>query len=317
MGKYILKRASYMIFTMFIIVTATFFLMNAMPGDPISQQARKMPPELQKMIRHKYGLDRPIAERWLMYLKQLLHGNFGDSFVTPGFSVNEIIKYKMPASAWIGIQAVILGLLIGIILGIIAAFRRNTTVDYIVIFIAILGVSVPGFVIAFLLQTTLGGKGSIPIAGWKASTDTFAQGFKYTILPTIALCFGSIATYARYMRTSVLDVINQDYILTAQAKGISKGAVAVKHVIRNAIIPIITILGPQIAMIITGTLVIERIFAIPGMGSSMIEAINTNDYNVILGLTIFFSFLYIVSLLLVDITYCLVDPRISLTKKKK
>lgn len=316
MGKYILRRVSYMVVTLFIIITATFFLMNAMPGDPLSQQARKMPPEMQQMIRHKYGLDQPIAKRWIMYINQLLHGNFGDSFVTPGFSVNEIIKYKMPASAQIGIQAVIVGLLIGVVLGIIAAFRRNTVADYIVMLIAILGVSVPGFVIAFLLQTTLGGKGNIPIAGWKASTETFMEGLRFTILPTIALCFGSIATYARYMRTSVLDVINQDYILTAQAKGISKAAVAVKHVIRNAIIPIITILGPQIATIITGTIVIERIFSIPGIGNSMIEAINTHDYNVILGLTIFFSLLYIVSLLIVDIAYCLVDPRISLTKKK-
>ncbi|MCY6482777.1 ABC transporter permease [Clostridium aestuarii] len=316
MVKYILKRIVYMILTLWVVVTATFFLMNSMPGDPISTQAAKLPPEMREIIKSKYNLDKPISQRYVVYLKNLVKGDLGDSFVTPGFSVGDIIKDKFPNSARLGMQAILIGLVIGVILGIIAAFRRNTNVDYVVMILAILGVSIPSFVLAALLQKGLGGKLDLPIAGWYNKGE-FLSGIRYTILPTIALCFSSIATYARYMRTSVLDVIGQDYILTAEAKGVSKIAIAWKHVIRNAIIPIITILGPQIAAILVGSLVIERIFSIPGLGNSMIDAIVTNDYNIIMGLTVFYSSLYIISLLIVDIMYSVVDPRIRLTGEKR
>ncbi|WP_125152760.1 ABC transporter permease [Clostridium rectalis] len=317
MARYILKRFAYMILTLWIIVTATFFLMSTMPGDPISSQVKQLPTEIQQTIKAKYGLDRPISERYVSYVGNLIKGDMGDSFVTPGYSVDKIVEEGLPISARLGLQAVFFGLLIGVFLGIIAAFRRNTWVDYFVIFIAIVGVSVPSFVLAALLQKGLGGKGGLPIAGWYSSDAGFIQSLKYSILPTLALAFSSIATYARYMRTSVLEVISQDYILTAQAKGVSKIAIAWKHIIRNAILPIITILGPQVAYIITGSLVIERIFSIPGLGNAMINSIVTKDYNVIMGLTIFYSFLYIVALLIVDLLYSVIDPRIRLSGGKK
>lgn len=317
MVKYISKRIGYMVLTLWVVATVTFFLMNSMPGNPITSQAKRLPAQVQQSLMAEYGLDKPISQRYVVYIKNLVKGKMGDSFVTPGISANKYISERFPNSARIGLQAVFFGLMIGLILGITAGFKRNTWVDYFVIFIAILGVSVPSFVIAALLQKGLGGKAGLPIAGWYSKGDGLLNTLKFTILPTIALSFSSIATYARYMKTSVLDVINQDYITTAQAKGVSKVAIAWKHVIRNAILPIITILGPQIASIITGSFVIERIFAIPGLGSAMIDSIATKDYNMIMGFTIFYSFLYIVALLIVDILYTLIDPRIRLSGGKK
>lgn len=317
MFKYISKRIGYMLLTLWVVITVTFFLMNAMPGDPISSQTKQLPPQIRQTIRAQYGLDKPVGERYVVYLKNLASGNMGDSFVNPGISANKYIQERFPNSARIGLQAVVFGLTIGLVLGIIAAFKRNTAVDYMVIFIAILGVSIPSFVMAALLQKYVGGKAGLPIAGWYSRGDEFLATIKFTLLPTVALSFSSIATYARYMKTSVLDVINQDYIITAQAKGVSRISIAWKHVIRNAILPIVTILGPQIAAVITGSFVIERIFAIPGLGNAMIDFIAAKDYNMIMGLTIFYSFLYIVSLLLVDILYTFIDPRIRLSGGKK
>lgn len=317
MVRYISKRVGYMVLTLWVIVTITFFLMNSMPGNPITSQVKQLPPQVRQSLMAEYGLDKPVSERYVMYVKNLLKGNMGDSFVTPGISANKYIHDRFPNSARIGLQAVFVGLAIGLTLGIIAGFKRNTGVDYFVIFIAILGVSIPSFVVAALLQKGLGGKAGLPIAGWYNQGDAFFNTIKFTILPTMALSFSSIATYARYMKTSVLDVISQDYITTAQAKGVSKVSIAWKHIIRNAILPIITILGPQIASIITGSFVIERIFAIPGLGNAMIDSISAKDYNMIMGFTIFYSFLYIVSLLVVDILYTLIDPRIRLSGSKK
>ncbi|MGL5414210.1 MAG: ABC transporter permease [Clostridium sp.] len=314
MIKYFGKRIGLMIITLFVVITATFFLMNSMPGNPVSSQAKKLPKDVAEAMEKKYGLDKPIGERYVIYLKSLLKGNLGESFVTPGVTVNEKIKENFPASARIGIGAVCVGLVIGVILGVIAGFKKGTFIDFGVMLVAILGVSIPSFVLATLIQAFLGGKAGIPIAGWYDSATPFLERFKFTILPTIALCFGGIATYSRYMKTSVLDVIGQDYILTAKAKGLSFKDISLKHILRNSILPIITILGPQIATIITGTVVIERIFAIPGIGNALIDAIYTKDYNVIMGLTIFFSALFILSILIVDILYSLIDPRIKLGK---
>lgn len=311
MIKYLLKRLGLMVITLLVVITATFFLMNSMPGNPVTSQAKKLPPSVAQNMEIKYGLDKPLGERYVVYLKNLLKGDLGDSFLTPGVSVNDTIKENFPASFRIGIQAVIVGLIIGVLLGIISGFKRESVRDYVVMVLAILGVSVPSFVLATLLQSVGGGQ-VLPIAGWYDSGTSFIETIKFTILPTIALCFAGIATYARYMRASVLDVIGQDYILTAKAKGLSSTAISIKHVLRNAILPIITILGPQIATIITGTVVIERIFSIPGIGNSLVDAIYGKDYNVIMGLTLFFAALYVLSILIVDILYSVIDPRIKL-----
>lgn len=301
-----------MIFTLFIIISVTFFLMNSMPGNPVRSQVKQLPEEVALQMEKKYGLDKPITTRYVLYLKNLATGHFGDSFVYPGITVKDKIEDNFIPSATIGVLSVVFGLIIGVLLGIIAAYKRGSKVDFLVMFIAILGVSIPSFVFATLLQTVLGGVGGLPIAGWYDSSSGLLTRLSFILLPTIALGLKGIATYARYMRASVLDIIGQDYILMAQAKGLSSFAISFKHILRNSILPIITILGPQLAAIITGTVVIERIFSVPGLGNALIDAIYTKDYNIIMGLTIFFSALYIVSILLVDILYSVIDPRIRL-----
>jgi oligopeptide transport system permease protein len=315
MTKYILKRIGYMFLTLWIIATLTFVLVNAIPGSPIEAKAKVLPEAVQMAIKKKYQLDQPAYKRYLTYVGNLVKGDLGESIQTPGKKVNDIIKKQFPVSARLGLQAVLFGLLIGLTAGIIAAFNRNRWPDYVVIFIAILGVSIPSFVMAILLQYSLGGKYGIPSVGWD-SKNMFMAAFKYTILPTLALSFGGIASNARFMKTSVLDVVNQDYILTAKAKGVKKVGLVFKHVLRNAIVPVVTILGPRIASIITGTIVVESIFSIPGLGRELFNAISNRDYTVIMSLTVFFGFLYVIALLLVDIAYILIDPRIKLGSSK-
>lgn len=307
MGKFILKRLGYMILTLYITITITFFLIHAIPGDPLSNLARKLPPQIKANYYAKYGLDKPVAVQYGLFMKNLvLHGDLGESLTYPGRSVVETIKSYAPVSGRIGIQAIILGFTIGVLLGIIAAFNRNKSADYFVMFLAILGISIPSFVLAALLQYFLTVKFQLfPTTGWGE--------FKYTVLPTIAMSFGSIATYARYMRANCLDVLGQDYIMTAEAKGVSKISLVIKHVIRNAILPAITILGPQIAMIFIGSFVIESIFSIPGLGQYFVSSVTDRDFTMVMGQTIFMSSLYIVALVVVDIVYGLVDPRIRLS----
>lgn len=314
MARYILKRLGLMVLTLWVVATLTFGLINLMPGDPIGAKAKNLPPEAAEAIREKYHLNDPIYIRYGDYIKKLLTGDMGVSIIYPGTSVNKLIANEFPVSLRLGLQAVILGLVIGLTLGIIAAFKRNTWVDYLVIFIAILGVSIPGFVMALLLQFAFGGKG-LPTVGWGRAS--FFTAFKYTVLPTIALSFGGIASNARFMKASVLDVINQDYIMTAKAKGVRQVPLVVSHILRNAFIPVITILGPRIANIITGSIVIESIFAIPGIGRELVNAIGNRDFTVIMSLTVFFCLLYVVALLLVDIAYVLVDPKIKLAGSKE
>lgn len=308
MLKYTLKRLLYMVLTLFIVITITFFLIHAIPGDPLSSLARNLPAQVKENFYAKYGLNKSVPEQYVMFLKNLCHGDFGESLKFPGRGVADIIEKHAPISARLGLQAITIGVIVGIVLGIVAAFKRNRWPDHLVMFIAILGVCLPSFVLAALLQYVLSVKFELfPTAGWGTG--------KHTVLPTIALCFGSVATYARYMRSSVLDVINQDYILTAKSKGISNFNLIWKHVIRNAIIPAITILAPQIAGIFGGSFVIESIFAIPGLGSNLVDAVNNRDYTVIMGLTIFYCALYIVSLLIVDILYGVVDPRVRVSEE--
>lgn len=306
MLKYVSKRLLYMIITLWVVITITFFLMHAMPGDPLASLARELPPQVKANYYAKYGLDKSVPQQYVLFLKNLCRGDLGESLKYPGRSVTDTIAKHAPVSGRLGIQAIAIGVVVGIVLGIIAAFKRNRWPDHLVMFIAILGVCLPSFVLAALLQYILSVKFELfPTAGWGTG--------KHTVLPTIALCFGSIATYARYMRSSVLDVINQDYILTAKAKGISEFNLIIKHIIRNAIIPAITILAPQIANIFAGSFVIESIFAIPGLGSNLVDSINNRDFSMIMGLTIFYCALYIISLLIVDILYGIVDPRIRLS----
>ena len=304
MAKYILKRLLYMVLTLFIITTVTFYLMHNIQGDPLSAAGKTLPAQTLENYRIKYGLDKPTGEQYKIFLGNALHGDLGSSFKFAGRSVSGTIKETAPISGKVGGQAMIIGIVIGLTFGIIAALNRNRWPDSVIKVIAIIGVTVPVFVLGALLQYWMGvKKGWFPTSGWTGE-------FKYSVIPTIALCFGSIATYSRYMRSNVLEVRNQDYILTAQAKGVSRFNIIRKHVLRNAILPVITIIGPQIVGIFTGSFIIESMFGIPGLGFYFVNAIQTRDYPMIIGTTVFYAALFLVAQLLVDILYTVADPRI-------
>ncbi len=306
--KFISKRILYAILTIFIVVTITFFLVRVIPGNPIEQMTEELPESVRQNVYEQYGFDKPIHIQYMDFWKNLIkEGDLGESISYRGRSVTGTIKEYAPISGRLGFQALVLGVSLGVVLGLVAALNRGRWPDYVVMFIAILGISIPNFVIASVLQYFVAIKNNLlPVTGWGS--------FKYTILPTLALSFGSIAKYARYMRANCLDVLNQDYILTAQAKGASRFRIVSKHVFRNALLPIITLIGPQIALIFSGSFVIEKIFAVPGLGSYFVTAVNSRDYTMIMGQTIFISILYISSLVAVDIVYGLVDPRIRISE---
>ncbi len=309
MGKYILKRVGFMFLTLFIITTITFFLMHSIPGDPLAHMAKNLPEQIKLNYYQKYGLDQPILVQYGKFLTNLItQGNLGESLRYPGRSVTDTILKTSVVSGGLGVQAIAMGMIIGVTLGVIAALYRNRWPDYLVMFIAILGITVPIFIIAAILQYVFSVKFTLlPTTGWGEA--------KHKVLPVIALAFGSIATYARYMRSNVLEVINQDYILTAQAKGVSQFSIVIHHVLRNAILPAITILGSQIAGIFTGSFVIERMFGIPGLGSYYVTSINDRDYTMIIGTTVFYAALFVIAQILTDVIYGMVDPRIRVGGK--
>lgn len=302
MLKYTVRRFFSMIITLFLIATVTFFLMNAIKGDPFSLD-RDTPQVIRDSLNAQYGLDKPILERYFMYMGNLLQGNFGESMKFKGQTVIDKVVDTMPVSATVGLGGVLLGVVIGILFGIIAAVKNGKSFDFIIIIIAIAGVSVPNFVFATLLQRLLAVDLRIlPVAGY--------QGWTYLILPILAAAMQNIAFYARMLRSSMLDSMNQDYIMTAKSKGLSNRVVVFKHVLRNSLLPLVTSFGPMIAGVLTGNFVIEKIFNIPGIGNAMIMAIQGSDYMMIMGLTIIFSFIAVFMYFLVDILYGLVDPRI-------
>ena len=309
MLKYISKKLVYMVVTLWIILTVTFFLMYSMPGDPTQASSKVLPEAVQKNLEEKWGLDKPLPEQYVIYLKNLVHGNLGESYTTPGLTANKTIAERFPASLRLGLQAVAVGLILGLTLGILAAFNRGSWIDFVTIFIAILGVSIPSFVFAALLQK-YGAGGFFPIVGWCTKGMSMLEIFQNTALPTLAASISGIATYSRFMRSSVLDVLGSDYILLAQSKGCSKLQIVTRHVMRNAITPIISIVAPQIAAVVTGSFVIERIFAIPGLGRYYVDSVNGRDYPMILATTLFFSMIFIVCMVGMDILYAIVDPRV-------
>jgi oligopeptide transport system permease protein len=309
MVKYTIQRLVYMIITLLIIATATFFLMKLLPGSPLTNQER-LTPEQQQIILDKYGLNDPLPVQYVNYMTGLAQGDLGLSFQYDNRPVTQIIGDRIGPSALLGFQAMVLGTFLGILVGIIAAIKHNSWLDYGSTILAVLGISIPSFVFAALLQYYVGVKLEwLPVALWGE--------YKHTILPTLALTVGVVATIARFMRTEMLEILNSDYILLAKAKGISKVGTVVKHAVRNAMIPIVTILGPMTVAVMTGSLVVERIFAVPGLGEQFVLSINTNDYTVIMGITLFFSVLFIAVIFLVDILYGIIDPRIRLAGGKK
>lgn len=304
LGKYIFSRLGYMLVTFFVIATFTFFLMQTLPGSPFNDE--RLSESQKERLNERYGLDEPVPLQYITYMKNIFKGDFGVSFQYDGRSVSNIIGERIGASAVLGTQSLIVGTILGIILGIIAALRHNTSIDYGAMVISVIGISVPNFVFAGLLQYWVGVRLQwLPVAFW--------EGFEYSILPTISLSVFVIATIARFMRTEMLEVLGQDYIVTARAKGLNGFSIIIRHSLRNAAIPIVTILGPMTVSLLTGTLVIEKIFSVPGLGEQFVKSIMTNDFPVIMGVTLFYSILFIGIVLIVDILYGIIDPRIRLS----
>lgn len=308
MFKYMMKRTAYMFISLFIITSVTFMLIHSIPGNPIEAMCERLPESTRQHMFEMYGFDKPLSEQYKDFWENLIvERDLGESLKHRGRKVTDTIKRYAPVSGLLGVQAILIGLIFGIMLGVVAALNRGRRLDYLVMLLAILGVSIPNFIVASLLQYFLAFKlGWLPSTGW--------EGFSYTVLPSIALSFSLIAEYSRYMRANCLDVLNQDYIMAAKAKGLSRFQIIKKHVIRNAILPIITLIGPQLARMFGGVFVVETIFSIPGLGAYFVESVANRDYTMIMGQTIFLSTLYILSTMIVDILYCVVDPRIKLDR---
>lgn len=305
MLKYILKKIAVAMVTILIIVTAVFLLVRKLPGDPFMDP--KVPPETQQKMHEYYGLDKPMFEQYITYMGNLLRGDLGTSLRTQNRSINEVLIKAFPYSIDLGLRALIFAVVAGLFLGILAALYQNQFWDHFGMTLAVIGVSIPSFIIGTLLQYFLAVRWKIfPVARW----DEFAS----TILPTFALGFGSVATIARLTRTSMLEVSYEDYIKTAKAKGLNNFEITWKHKIRNALLPVITVMGPLVATLLTGTFVIENIFAIPGLGKFYVTSIQTLDYPLIIAMTIVYSVFLVVMQLVVDILYGIVDPRINMVK---
>lgn len=307
MLTYMLKRFFMMIVTIWIIVTLTFVLMVSIPGSPFNSESGSNE-IVQANLEAHYNLDKPYYIQYLLYIKSIVTFDFGPSIKKPDQSVNDLLGRGFPISFELGLMAIIVAVISGIILGIVAALRHNGFIDYIAMSIAVIGISIPNFVLATLLIQELAVNREIfPVATWTSP--------KHMVLPVIALATGPMAIIARLTRSTMLEVLSQDYIKMAKAKGLKPWKIIFKHALKNALMPVVTIMGTLLAGILTGTFVIEKIFAIPGMGKYFVESINQRDYPVIMGTTVFYSTFLIIMLFLVDITYSVLDPRIKLNKK--
>ncbi|MBQ9488912.1 MAG: ABC transporter permease [Lachnospiraceae bacterium] len=319
MRNYIIKRILLAIVTIFVVMTITFFMMHAIPGTPFSTGNDTMSAESLEVLMSRYGLDQPLYKQYVRYVTNILKGDFGVSMSNGYRSVSDIILTAFPVSADLGLRALIFGTIAGILLGIEAALHRGKPVDHLSTIVAIIGISVPSFVLGTVFQTILG----LGFSGWfKAAFHTDFQvfpiarwqSFRYTLIPSFVLGMGTVAGLARLMRTSMLDVIGQDYVKTAKSKGISNLAIVWKHEVRNAMMPVVTVLGRMIGGVVTGSYIIESQFAIPGLGKYLVNSITARDYTMTMGLTVFYSIFIVLSMLLVDLMYCVIDPRVRITK---
>lgn len=306
MAKYIFRRLIAAFLTIVLIASITFFMMHSIPGGPFTRE-KPVPPAIMKVLEAKYHLDDPLIKQYADYMKGLFTFNLGPSFSKVGVSVNHLIMEGLPASGKIGFMAFLLIIALGIPFGIISALKQNTKLDYGVMIMATLGITIPSFVLATLIIYFFAGK-------WKLlPTFGLASPLGY-VGPVIALAGYSVSYVTRLTRSSMLEVLRQDYIRTARANGIPEVKVMMKHAIKNALIPVVTYLGPLLADIMTGSFVIERIFAIPGIGGYFVESITNRDYTTIMGITVFYAAFYVIMVLLVDAAYVLIDPRIKFTK---
>jgi len=310
-GRYIIHRVISMVLTIFFIVTITFFLMHAIPGGPFTRE-KPLPEAIIKALNEKYKLDDPVWKQYLDYWKDLFRGDLGPSFQLKHRSVNELISLGFPITARLGLVSIIFTLLLGVPMGIISALRQGKWEDYTTMFLATLGVTIPSFVLATVLIYLFG-------VVWKVfpvMSSKLTRPIEY-VMPVVALSGYSLSFIARLVRSSMLDVIKQDYIRTARAKGLSELKVIYKHALKNAVIPVVTYLGPLAAGLLTGSFVIEKLFSIPGMGGYFVNSVSNRDYTMIMGSTIFYSVLLVIMNFIVDIVYVLVDPRIKLVNVKE
>lgn len=313
MVKYVLKRIVYAALTLFFLTLLTFIMMHALPGDPFVGD-KAINPKTMEALYAKYGLDKPIWQQFFMYVGNMLRGDLGIS-IKYNRPVTGIIAEAFPYSADLGIRSLIIATVFGLTLGTVAALKRNTAMDTATMTLAVLGVSIPSFVVGALMQYVFSIKfrqwfgWGLPVMGWH---NEWAK-----LMPAIALSFSSMATIARLMRTSTLDVLGQDYIKTAKAKGLSQSGIVKRHTMRNAILPVITVLGPLVAALLTGAFVVENIFNIPGMGKFFVLAIKEQDYTLIAGTTVFYGMFLVGASLIVDILYGFIDPRIKLADQEE
>ena len=316
MLKFIFKRVFTGLITLFLVITITFFLLHRLPGDPFESE-KAIPPQVKANLMVKYGIDKPLGVQYVNYLKNVAKGDLGISMKEKGRTVNSVIKNSFPISADLGIRAVIFGLVFGIPLGILAALNRGKKLDYTSMIIAVIGISVPSFVIAGVLQLYAVDihkailidrlhlpLGKILLTGWDSPAKK--------ILPVIALGFFSVAEVARLMRSKMIEIMDQDYIKLAIAKGVKPINIILKHALCNAMLPIITVISPSIAAILTGSFVIETMFSIGGLGKYYIGSIIDRDYTMVLGVTVFYSAFLILMMIVMDVLYALVDPKIKL-----
>ncbi|MFP3917430.1 ABC transporter permease [Lysinibacillus telephonicus] len=309
MLKYILKRVIYILIALFIIVTATFFLMRLAPGSPFASE-RDFPQQIEEQLNAKYGLDNPWYIQYKDYLIDTATFDFGESMKYKGRSTNDIISESFPISFTLGMEAMLLSIGLGILLGVISALYHNRFPDYLSSTIAVLGISVPSFVLAGLMQYFLAFKFNLfPVSGWK--------GFIYSILPAFAIALSHMGFIAKLTRASMLEQKNSDYVKMARAKGLGKWTIVYKHTLRNALMPVITYLAPLTAGVVTGSFIVEQIFAVPGLGKHFVTSITNRDYTVIMGTTVFYSIILLFAVLIVDILYGLIDPRIKLKGARK
>lgn len=306
MAKYILKRLVISVLTIWLLATCSFFLLRVLPGNPF-QTEKLLSVEMQEKMLSYYGLDKPILEQYVTYMVNLLHGDMGYSLKYTNRTVNSIIASAFPISADLGLRSLAVALPIGLFLGVLSARRRGKAADYICVIVSVIGISIPSFIMGSFLQYIFAVQLKIlPMAKWESEL--------HTILPTVALALSLLASLTRVMRASMLEVTTQDYIKTAKAKGLNESRIVWSHQIRNAMVPIVTMLGPMVASVLMGTFVVEKIFAIPGLGQHFVNSITGLDYTMTMGLTIFFGTFLVIANFIVDIAYGLVDPRIRLTK---
>jgi ABC-type dipeptide/oligopeptide/nickel transport system permease component len=309
MGLYVLKRLLQGVITVWFIATATFVAMHAVPGDPL--RGERLPnATIRANLEARYGLDKPVMQQYLIYMRNMLEGDFGLSYTQQNRRVNDIIREHFPVSATLGILALAFAGLGGVLFGALTALFRNRLPDTLIMLLVIVGISVPSFVFAALSQLALVDLNSalgfslLPVAGWGT--------LRHMLIPSLVLGLGTMAYLTRLMRSSMLEITTSDFIRTARAKGLPPSRIFVSHQLRNAVLPVVTVLGPAIAAITTGGFVVELVFAIPGLGRYFVEAVQQLDYTVIMGTTVFYGAFLVFMVIVVDLLYVLIDPRVTL-----